>query len=324
MHRKSMYKIVLDTIGTFKRSFEGIVFTYLIIAGIFFLISWFLNKYFSIGLQDLKPFIVLPTKISILYVLVLLYIPIVLKIWQILVIKNNLFEGENRFDKAFDAAVLKSLLVICFTFPTLIFFALLTYLFVKVIPSYLPVLPFIMLVLWPIFIVFFMGLILEEGKIKIVIKKSFRAATFHYIRALISLIVLVVLVTMFVLIYTSLTVTFFGLGILASALWLLIPALQALMYIAIDGFIMCYFIEVFYAFAVEDEEKFDINASAKEDKKKKTPENNTEETSSEDQLKGVYMLGSSPTPQQTESKTENPDKTEPAKDNSAETDNPKQ
>lgn len=324
MRRKSMYKIVADTIGTFKRSFEGIVFTYLIIAGIFSLISWFLNKYLGIGLQDLKPFIVLPTKISILYVLVLLYIPIVLKIWQILVIKNNLFEGENRFDKAFDAAVLKSLLVICFTFPTLIFFALLTYLFVKVIPAYLPVLPFIMLVLLPIFIVFFMGLILEEGKIKSIIKKSYRAATFHYIRSLIALVVLAVLVTLFVLVYTSLTFTFLGLGILGSVLVLLSYIFQALMYVAIDGFIMCYFVEVFYAFAVEDEEKFDINTKAKENKKEKTPENNIEETSSEDQLKGVYMLGSSPTPQQTESKTENPDKTELAKDNSAETDNPKQ
>lgn len=294
MKRKSISKIISDAFATSRNSFKGVFATYMFVLGAFWLVSWTLYKYYFINIGDYQPFFNMSVKASLIYIAATVYGCVWFQVWQVLVIRNNLFYGESRLKQSFLQAAIKSLSVICFSVLQFILLALFVYLCIRVFPSYIVSLPFMLLMLMPLSVVFFIGLIVQEDKFLRVLKVSFRAALLHYIRTLVLSVVFVIIAIIFmsmIAIFLSfvLNLTVFLPVRLYAFNHVFRIVMIGLCYIAFYNFSMSYFVEVFYAFAVEDEMKYD--SGKMEYEKDKERDYNVKQTLESDVPQGMVALG---------------------------------
>lgn len=301
MRKNSILEIFSNSTITFRNSFWGLLATYWFALVVFCLISWIIGKYYSIPWDVTRPWetlIVLPlfsVKLSVILGLLFYLGGFILSIWQILVVKNNLFYGESRLTESFKKAFPKTILIIFCTLIISVFFIPVIYLLKDILPAYMRLFPVIMLFFIPPFIIFYFGLILEEGRLKDVVFNSFVLAISSYFKTLFALLMFIIAEILFGIIFGALffllKMTVIFLSVLAFIILVGVP----IMYIILHGFSVVYFVETYYAFAIDregipEETNKDVKTVLSVDKAKENVRNEKAPFESEVPL-GMHPLG---------------------------------
>lgn len=309
---KSVLAIFSDSTITFRKSFWGLIATYWVAFLLLFAVSWVIGRYYALPWSPTEPWEtlrLLPTMSYTAYVLfgLLLYFSsFVFSIWQVLVIKNNLFYDKSNLSSTFKEACLKTISVIFSSIILAIFFIPLLYLLVKMFHPYPKVLFVAILLFMPFFLIFYLGLILQEGRLKEVLSFSIRAALYGYLKTLCALVIFVIaevlLMIICVVIFTILRMTIL---LLALSFFIILVSIP-LMYVCLNCFAIVYFVETYYSVAIEYEnrlEKIKINKNTP----KATDTADAKDATEEDIFKDIRPLGEEPQPPQV--KDTNEDKT---------------
>lgn len=318
MQEGSVFKIFSNSTVTFRKSFWGLLATYWFALLALVIVSLVVGKCYSIPwnlknpLETIRLLQVMSTTAYAILGLLFYIGGFVFTIWQVLIIKNNLFDGESRLFPTFKESIGKAILI---SFCTLILLAIFVPLglFIKeMFPVGLKFTPIIMLFFTPIFLIFYMGLILQEGKLKEVISFSFKAALYGYFNTLVAILIFILAETLVGLLLVGLFF-FLRLAIIFTALslFLIIIALP-LMYLVLQCFAMVFYVETYYSVAVGYENMLEAAKAKKiaaEDKKEKqakkeveTAENDTQE---KDVLADMHLLGEETKPTSADDSADN-------------------
>lgn len=289
MTHVSVFEVFANSTRTFRNSFRGLVFTYLIGFILFGVITWAIGAYYAIP-WDLKrpwetinilPYLSMQAYIA-LYVVFAFFL-FIFPIWQILIVKNNLFHGENRIWEALEHSVPKAILVVFGTLFLALFIGPIYYLVMTKYPAYMPYLPLGMAILTPFFVNFYFSLILQEGTMFKVFRFSLGAAVTGYFKTIISFVIYAVAEALFIFL---LVILFLAVQLVVKFLMLpvfVLIVLLLLMYIFVQGFTIAYFVETCYAVSVEYESAQE-DIRIKRDKKRKAKDDIPEKYNKEGML----------------------------------------
>ena len=301
MQSKSVFEIFSNSTVTFGRSFWGLMTTYWFALTLVVLVSWGIGQYYELPWDIKNPFetirllpIMAPNAYTVLGILAYV-VGYVFSVWQVLIVKNNLFDLKNSISMSFKESIPKtilitfcSLVIIMIAFPAI-------FLVKQLFPMGLHFIPFIILFLMPVISIFYLGLILGEGKLKDVIASSISIALTGYVKTLFAMIilgiaeVLIALLLFGMFFFLRIVTVFMSLSII-----LLIIAIPV-MYVILQSFAVVYFVEIYYAIAVEYEYKLEHPKRKKKDDEEQKPKApQKEEPKEEDFLKGMHLLGEEP------------------------------
>lgn len=301
MRKNSILEIFSNSTITFRNSFWGLLATYWFALVVFCLISWIIGKYYAIPWDLTHPWetlSVLPlfsVKLSVILGLLFYLGGFILSVWQILVVKNNLFYGENRLVESLKQAFSKTILIIFCTLIISVFFIPVIYLLKDVLHVYIRFFPVIMLFCIPPFIIFYFGLILEEGKLKDIVFNSFVLAISSYFKTLFALLMFIIAEILLGIIFWVLFSLLKMTVVFLSVLVFIIMVCGPVMYIILHGFSVVYFVETYYAFAIDregipEEKNKDVKTVLSVDKAKENVRNEKAPFESEVPL-GMHPLG---------------------------------
>ena len=270
----SVLEVFANSTRTFKNSFYGLLITYII--GFIFAgsLTWAISAYYAIPWDFMHPeetIRLLPMlspqayrAIQILFV----FCGFIFPIWQILIVKNNLFYSENRLWASLGHAFSKAILVVFGTFLLALFFVPLGYWVLTRYPEYGFYLPIVALCLTPFFINFYYGLILQEGTLPTVLRFSFGAAISGYIKTILAFVIFAIAEGLFTFL---LFILFLVIQLITKFLFLptfIIILTLLIIYIVLQGFTVVYFVEVCYAVSTEYESAQEKIRIKKENKRK--------------------------------------------------------
>ena len=242
--KKSINELIGDSFATLKESFWGLCATFCVL--IFFaIVLVFLSKALNIPLKDMQHN---PGNLGPMAILINLFfalISLVLYIWQILIIKNNIFTATSQFGDALKAAFVKTPKVILVMVPMVVLFILI-------------LLPLITFLSYPFFIMIPLGIILQDTNLKSSLVNAFNTTITYYFQILLRLLALVLLYILLMIPLIILGIVF-GFTILRGPLFLFIAVAFLLLYVFMYAFTFCYFVEMYLDLATEEQSDLDIN-----------------------------------------------------------------
>lgn len=295
MQSKSVFEIFSNATTTFGRSFWSLMTTYWFALTLIVAVSWLIGQFYSLPWNIKNPLetiqllpIMSPRAYTILGILGYI-VGYVFSVWQVLIVKNNLFDLNNSVSTSFKESVPKTILI---TFCTLIIGIILfptVFVIKQLFPFGLNLLPLVILLFAPIIIIFYLGLILEEGKLKDVIVQSLGSALTGYFKTLAALIIFVIGEILIAFILFGLFFLFRVVTLFMSFSVILLLITIPIMYVVLQSFAVVYFVETYYAVAVDYEARLTRPKKKKEEPKPK--EEKKEKKEDADFLKGMRLLG---------------------------------
>lgn len=266
--KKSFLEILSSTISTFISSFWGIMGTWCFAIVATVAIHWIVAHIFNIPVNtfDKNSFRNLPLTTPVIILAIFnICLTVLLFIWQVLVIKNNIFIGVSDLFPALKKACSKSLKVFAILAILFTIFIIVGMLVVKTFslhPSGIKIITAVLGLLFAPLVMLPVGVILHDTKFVNAITKAFGICFSHYFRILGFFILFFV---MYLILIALIMIIFFIFKFLLILLFVVIMILAMLFYFTVYSFYTCFFVELYLDLATNEGGNIDDRAVVEED-----------------------------------------------------------